>query len=208
MQPYLQTNWQQLTHGLPAEKDAYFQWLCEQYTSSKRYYHTLEHIAAMLQLVDTYVALLTDKEMLQFTIWYHDAVYKATKNTNEAQSAKIATEHLSVLGVAEATIANCTALIHATKSHTLPPELNTFDAKFLLNIDLAILAASQDNYFTYTKQIRKEYGMFPDILYKPGRKKVLQHFLQMERIYKTDIFFELYENQAKDNLALELSLLS
>jgi len=57
-------------------------------------------------------------------------------------------------------------------------------------------------------KIRKEYKVYPDIIYKPGRRKVVQHFLAMERIYKTDYFFVRLEQQAKENLTKELTLLS
>ena len=48
---------------------------------------------------------------------------------------------------------------------------------------------------------------YHDIIYKPGRQKVLKHFLAMNRIYKTDHFFKKYEPQARINLANELSRL-
>ena len=63
-------------------------------------------------------------------------------------------------------------------------------------------------YDTYCQQVRKEYSIYPDFLYKPGRKKVLEHFLNMERIFKTTYFFDLYEAQARENLRRELSSLS
>jgi len=59
----------------------------------------------------------------------------------------------------------------------------------------------------YYKNARKEYAIFPDFVYKPGRKKVLLHFLAMERIFKTDYFFHKFEMQAKQNLQKELEML-
>ena len=46
-----------------------------------------------------------------------------------------------------------------------------------------------------------------DFLYKPGRKKVLQHFLDMENIFKTEYFRNKYENTARTNIRKELSQL-
>jgi predicted metal-dependent HD superfamily phosphohydrolase len=40
-------------------------------------------------------------------------------------------------------------------------------------------------------------------MYKPGRKKVLHHFLAFPEIYKTPEFKEKYELQARKNLAME-----
>jgi predicted metal-dependent HD superfamily phosphohydrolase len=46
--------------------------------------------------------------------------------------------------------------------------------------------------------------MYPDFLYRPGRRKVLQHFLDMERIFKTEEFASKFEKQARVNLGWEL----
>ena len=46
--------------------------------------------------------------------------------------------------------------------------------------------------------------MYPEVVYKPGRQKVLHHFLQMPAIYKTDYFIEKYEQQARNNMLYEL----
>jgi predicted metal-dependent HD superfamily phosphohydrolase len=40
-----------------------------------------------------------------------------------------------------------------------------------LDADLSILGKDLDTYLAYTKMIRKEYSIYPDFLYKPGRKK-------------------------------------
>ena len=57
------------------------------------------------------------------------------------------------------------------------------------------------------KNIRKEYAIYPDMLYNPGRKKVLQHFLTMDTIYKTAVYRDRYEQKAKENLQRELELI-
>lgn len=37
-------------------------------------------------------------------------------------------------------------------------------------------------------------------MYNNGRKKALQHFPQMDAIYKTEYFFKKYEKQANVNI--------
>jgi predicted metal-dependent HD superfamily phosphohydrolase len=58
--------------------------------------------------------------------------------------------------------------------------------------------ASQDwdIYCTYANNIRKEYSMYPEFLYKPGCKKLLHHFLNRDRIIKTGFFFNKFENKS------------
>ena len=89
----------------------------------------------------------------------------------------------------------------ATKLHGLNTDSDT---NYFMDADLAILGADDDLYNLYTRQIRKEYKFYPDLLYKPGRRKVLQHFLQMDSIYKTSYFKDKYEWQARKNIKREL----
>lgn len=205
MSDYLENNWKELTEGLPTND--FYQNLRSLYSSKSRHYHNFKHIEALLKHSETHRNLLESPKTVDFAIWYHDAIYNASKSNNEEKSAQLAQENLVALGVDESVIENCYKLIIATKTHQLSEDLNTFDAQFLLDIDLSILAAERNKYLEYTRQIRKEYKIYPDLLYKPGRKKVLKHFLEMEHIYKTELFQDLWESKARENLKHELSLL-
>ena len=205
MTDYLLSHWNALTAHLP--KNLFYENLVKHYNSKSRFYHTLNHIEALLKLSEEHEHLLTSKKTIDFAIWYHDAIYDASKGNNEEKSAELARENLTELGLDPTLIESCFNLIIATKTHQLTEDLNSFDAQFLLDIDLSILAVERDNYIEYTQQIRKEYKIYPDFLYKKGRKKVLKHFLEMEQIYKTDLFRNLWETKAKENLRSELSML-
>lgn len=76
-----------------------------------------------------------------------------------------------------------------------------------MDADLSILGKSSQVYLEYTKQIRKEYSIYPHFLYKPGRKKALEHFLALESIFKTEYFKKKYEIRARENIEFELSIL-
>ena len=92
----------------------------------------------------------------------------------------------------------------ATKKHAVS---DNSDTNYFTDADLSVLGQPWEIYSTYYKQVRKEYSLFPELIYVPGRKKVLQQFLQMERIFKTDFFYTKFELQAKENLKKELALL-
>jgi predicted metal-dependent HD superfamily phosphohydrolase len=206
---YLKSSWDYITSGCPNIKHKYFNDLLETYDSPKRHYHNLNHIYSLLKLVDKYYTQLQDPKTIQFTIWYHDVIYNVFKKNNEEKSAQLAKEQLAKLNIDKQIISDSYSLILATKKHFLPKELNSsFDAKFLIDIDLSILGADLENYKEYIKQIRQEYSIYPDLLYNNRRKKVLEHFLNSKRIYKTDLFFKLYEKKARKNLAFELHQLS
>ena len=82
------------------------------------------------------------------------------------------------------------------------------DTNFLIDADLSILGAEARQYLEYTKQIRKEYQVYPDDIYIPGRKKVLAHFLGMEFVFKSSYFRAQYEDRARSNISTELQMLA
>lgn len=96
------------------------------------------------------------------------------------------------------------SIINATKKHDVHTDA---DINYFTDADLAILGSAENDYKTYFLKIRKEYRWYPDLVYNPGRKRVLQHFLSMERIFKTEYFFNKFESQARKNLGMELHFL-
>jgi predicted metal-dependent HD superfamily phosphohydrolase len=129
-------------------------------------------------------------------------VYNVRRQDNEEKSAELAQQRLQTLHYSSAGIDKCVAQILATKGHTTSPDLDT---NLFTDADLAILGQDWPTYHNYTQQVRREYSIYPDLLYKPGRKKVLQHFLNMERIFKTSHFYALYEQNARNNLNREIA---
>jgi predicted metal-dependent HD superfamily phosphohydrolase len=174
------------------------------YTSKKRHYHTMVHLENLFQELLPIKENFEDWETVQFSIFYHDIIYNASRNDNEEKSAILAIERLKEIGVSEHQILKCNHQILMTKSH----EISDSDTNYFTDADLSILGKKWEIYEEYFKQIRKEYRIYPDFMYNRGRKKALKHFLEMERIFKTDHFFEKYEDQAQLNLRNELEFLS
>ncbi|MBY8961654.1 hypothetical protein KJK34_02695 [Flavobacterium sp. D11R37] len=175
-----------------------------QYSAKGRYYHTLEHLQHMLNMLVPVLKDTEDTDSLLFALFYHDFVYIATSGQNEENSAKAATKCLKAIGFPEQKITLCCEHIIATKKHE---NSGNSDTNLLLDADLSILGSSQEEYDIYCKQIRREYAIYPDVIYKPGRRKVIKHFLEMDYIYKTLHFRQLFESKAKSNLKRELELL-
>jgi predicted metal-dependent HD superfamily phosphohydrolase len=170
------------------------------YSEPKRHYHTISHLEALVADLKEVKNNISDWDIILFAVFYHDIIYKASGSTNEADSAKLAMKKLSEIGYPAEKIAKCANMILATKQHELSEESDT---NYLLDADLAILGKNPEDYQKYTEQIREEYIIYPDFMYASGRKKALNHFLQMEAIYKTDYFFKKYEKQARLNIAAE-----
>jgi len=171
------------------------------YTKPNRHYHTLSHLEDLYQHLFDIKDKITNWNLMLFSIYYHDVIYNPANSNNEEQSADLAIQRMAKLGVSFKEIELCKNQILATKSHKIS---NDLDTNCFIDADLSILGRDWDTYNTYCENIRKEYSIYPNFLYKQGRKKVIQHFLNMKRIYKTNIFFKRYEKQAKDNLEKEL----
>lgn len=174
------------------------------YNGNKRYYHTLKHLENLLLQLSEVKSSLLNWDVLLFSLYYHDIIYSAVKSNNEEKSAELAGQRMASLGIAPVIIEHCKTQILATKAHQ---QSDDDDTNYFLDADLSILGQPWERYADYYKNVRKEYAIYPDLIYKPGRKKVLQHFLAMPRIFKTEYFYQKLETSAKENLSRELALL-
>ena len=171
------------------------------YTHRKRHYHTLDHLDNLMQQLTAVKEQIGEWDTLLFSIYYHDVVYNVLKHDNEEESAVLAEQRMRQLDVPEAQVTRCKEQILATKSHVAGANNDT---NLFTDADLSVLGHEWERYAEYCYNVRREYSIYPDIMYKPGRKKVLKHFLGMERIYKTPHFYDLYEARARENMAREL----
>ncbi|TCI91100.1 HD domain-containing protein [Tenacibaculum sp. M341] len=170
------------------------------YSESHRAYHNLNHLEELFRYYDQFESQLETPDTIAFSIFYHDVIYNIWKKDNEERSADYAVDELSKISLSKEILENIQEQILATKTH----ESSNNDSKLLIDFDLAILGQSEEIYESYTKAIRKEYKLIPNLLYKKGRKKVLLHFLDKKSIYKTETFVSLYEKKARVNLRNEL----
>lgn len=170
----------------------------------KRHYHTLAHLENLLNQLLPIKDRMEDWNTILFTLFYHDVVYNSLKSDNEEKSAELAEVRMQSISVPPQQIDRCKAQILATKQHLANADSDT---NYFTDADLSVLGQSWNIYAEYAKNVRREYSIYPDLIYNPGRKKVLVHFLGMSRIFKTDYFFDRFEVQAKLNLQAELEAL-
>lgn len=175
------------------------------YKHSSRHYHNFDHLNHMIKEAYKLKDQIKEWDAFLFSIFYHDIVYQATRRDNEQKSAEKSVHCLNQLGVSAHQILLIERHIIATKAHL---KSKNDDTNLLLDLDLAILASSEEYYKQYCESVRKEYRIYPDLLYYPGRKKVLKHFLEMDTIFKTDIGIKRFESKARLNIEQELRLLS
>lgn len=173
------------------------------YSKKSRHYHSLTHLKEMIASFETYRDKLQNPNEILFSIFYHDFVYSASKKDNELKSAEYA---LTVLS--ENSNLNKQLILDAICATQQHQHNSIEDINWLIDFDLKILAKDWDDYKIYFEQIRKEYRIYPDFLYKPGRAKALKHFLENEFIFQTEEFRNLYEDKARANIQKEIKLLS
>ena len=171
------------------------------FSSKSRHYHALSHLENLLFQLTEIKDKIENWNTILFTLFYHDIVYSAVKYDNEEKSAILAEKRMNQINVSTIEIENCKNQILATKKHL---ENSDSDTNYFLDADLSVLGQDSEVYTKYFQDVRKEYKIYPNLIYNPGRKKVLNHFLEMESIFKTDYFFHKFENQAKENLKMEL----
>ncbi|WP_027387769.1 HD domain-containing protein [Chryseobacterium gregarium] len=176
----------------------------KKHTEKGRHYHNLSHLENMFTELEALRSKIGNFTEISFSVFYHDVIYDATSKSNEEKSAEFAASALQQLNIPKDTIKRISDQIIATKLHQKSGDRDT---NYFLDADLSILGKDLETYIDYAKKIRKEYSIYPDLLYQPGRKKVLKHFLALERIFKTQDFMDIYEIKARENMLAEMESL-
>ena len=208
MKTELKNLWDNLWQNTPdflTITNQYWQELDRAYSHKNRYYHNWEHIYQVFSAIRNFSDKMEDTLMMYLAIFYHDVVYSPLQKDNEERSARLAMEKMSRLGFKENEMVKCRDYILATKTHENTSKFKDLD--YFLDADLEKLGSPWPEYLAYTQKIRKEYRVFPDLVYNPGRKKVLEHFLKLESVYKTEEFIARFETQARENMHRETKML-
>lgn len=194
--------WRRL--GARADPDPAHDALRRAYAEPHRHYHTAEHIARALGLLDGVRDRLDRPDEAELALWLHDVVYDPRADDNEARSAEWAAAMLAAAGGADpAAIARVRGLILATR-HAAPPD--DPDARHVVDADLAILGAGETEFERYERQVRREFAFVPEPLWRERRTRLLRRFLERPRLFETAAFARL-EAAARANLRRSLARL-
>ncbi|SUA79425.1 Uncharacterized protein conserved in bacteria [Nocardia otitidiscaviarum] len=180
--------------------------LVRRYREPHRRYHTVEHLAAMLAVIDDLAAAADDPDAVRYAAFFHDAVYAVDRADNEERSARLAEAALPDLGVDTGTVAEVARLVRLTAGHA--PQPDDRNGAVLCDADLAVLAADETGYAAYVSAVRAEYAQIPDDAFRTGRRAVLEGLARLPRLFHTDIGRTRYESAARANLTRELAALS
>lgn len=124
----------------------YWKEIEKSYSQKSRKYHNLSHLENMILELENVKKEISDYNVMLFSVFYHDIIYKATAKDNEEKSAEIAKTRLEKLNISDDRISKIYNQILATKSHKRSDDSDT---NFLLDADLAILGKDWKVYEIY-----------------------------------------------------------
>ncbi len=193
--------WRELwrTLGAAQTDEALRTELLKRYSAPHRHYHSVQHLEECLLQFDGARGEAEHPAEVELALWFHDAVYEPKRPDNEERSADWAVEAALAAGLASEVAARVRALVLATR-HDEAHGPVTQDERVMVDADLSILGAPLGRFEEYERQVRAEYSGVPGILFRRGRRKILEGFLARERIYRTAHFHDRLEAKARANL--------
>lgn len=192
--------------------DAEFERVIAAWSEPHRRYHSLDHLAEVLDALESISAGGelggADQPVANLAGWYHDVAYdpRAAAGSNEHRSAAIARDHLHALGADSPRVDRVEALILMTADHQAAAADGALVDAFH-DADLWILSAPSARFDQYCAQVRQEYAHVPGPDFATGRSAILEQLVAPDRIYRTDTG-HAWEAIARENVARELSRLA
>jgi predicted metal-dependent HD superfamily phosphohydrolase len=202
---HLRRSWAELTGSLDGRRAALLAIgtdLLHSWGDPARHYHNLTHLQHVLRRVDELAQHAEDIRAVRLAAWYHDAVYDGLPD-DEARSAQRAQAELDAAAVEPALIVEVVRLVRLTAHHN--PAAGDRNGETLCDADLAILAASAEDYAAYTHAVRAEYAHYQDAAFRAGRAAVLQSLLDLPQLFRTPRGRADWEPRARANLRAELA---
>jgi predicted metal-dependent HD superfamily phosphohydrolase len=179
--------------------------LLARWAQPQRHYHTVDHLVAVLHVVEEHRHLAADADAVCLAAWLHDAVYDPHRVDNEEASALLAEAVLPGLHVGSDRVSEVARLVRLTAGHDPAP--GDHNGGLLIDADLAILASPPEAYRAYTVAVRREYAHVPDSAFAAGRAAVLENLLSLPRLFHCRDLHERWEETARHNLSAELTAL-
>ncbi|GAA1896721.1 HD domain-containing protein [Asanoa iriomotensis] len=190
-------------HTVDAEGSA----LLARWAEPHRRYHTLEHLATLLAIIDEEADRADHPDLVRLAAWFHDAVYdpRTPGDGNERASAELALDALVTLGVPTDAIDTVRRLVLLTAGHAAPA--GDRDGSLLCDADLAVLASPPAAYDAYAAAVREEYEFVPEAEFRAGRAAILRRLLELPALYRNPDLAERWTEPARANIIRELGAL-
>jgi len=182
--------------------------LTARYDEPHRRYHNRRHLAEVFARIDLILAdepdIAVNRDAVLLAAWFHDAVYDRDGD-NEERSAALAERELGGAGVGRPLIDEVRRLVLLTTTHRVARD--DLSGQVLCDADLGILAADEERYGEYTREVRREYQHVSDEDFRSGRARILRDLLEAPTLFNTTFAKQDWENRARANIARELTTL-
>jgi predicted metal-dependent HD superfamily phosphohydrolase len=180
----------------------------------ERHYHGLDHVALLWQrhgVLGAGLALTRPPwhRLIGCAIAFHDAIYDATRQDNEAASAALWRAAQPALPPAE--IEWVAGTILATANHLAArPDPGMSDEAWsarlwMLDLDLSPLGEAPAAFIANTAQLRAEYAHLTETQWEEGRLAFLRGLTAQPALFRSPAIAARFEAAARANLARELA---
>lgn len=176
-----------------------FRGVAGRYCAFGRYFHCLDHPVDLL--LKQRLLFPDAPRCVLLALWLHDIVYTPGSPYSEEDSAMVAFQILTELGIPKAEIEEVMSYIIMTKEHLPTTNLEGI----VSDLDMYSLGDPWEEYKAGGALIRKEYKILPKKLYVSGRKAFITKTLDHEHIYWDPVIRAEREDQARSNLKQEWS---
>lgn len=210
-----ESRWEQLWQGIGAKGDPtkIYDIILKRYSESHRHHHGMSHLAHCFRAFDNSRHLCNDSDRTEYNLFMHDLIYNILADNlgknpdygelatyaldNEEKSVEFACQVLEDSDVSAISSKLVREDILASKhSSTVEDQ----DTKLFLDIDIAVLGSPPAEYDQFEYDIRQEFNMVPEQLFRSARSNILKGFLERQSIYLTGDFEREYGLQARKNL--------
>ena len=191
--------WRQCLLDQSADNSAAIhQQLVDSYSEPQRVYHTLNHIEHCLTHFDRISAQLQNPVAVELAIWFHDVIYAPGGADNEQLSADLFMELTQ--DFFDDSLRN-TVYQHIMATLHDGSQIDNNDTKFMVDIDLSSFALPWPEFSRDSNNLRKEMSSLSDEDFYRKQFEFQQNLINQPRFFKSDYFYENYEDQARQNLA-------
>ena len=177
---------------------AIHQYLIDAYSEPQRVYHTLHHIRQCLSQFDKISPQLQNSDALELAIWFHDVIYQPGAADNEQLSADLFMEMTS--GLFEEALRS-TVSQHIMATLHRGADTDNADTKYMVDIDLSSFGLPWPEFLRDSNYLREEMGRLSDEVFYQKQFDFQRNLLDQPKFFKSDFFYDNYENQARKNLA-------
>ncbi len=192
------------TSRKPLDTAALYGDVVRAYAEPGRRYHTMDHIEhciRQLELAQRELgtsAGLGENEVdgVEFGIWYHDVVYVPRAQDNEALSAELFTRIAD--GVLEPEKIDDVHRIIMATLHLAKPQ--RADEGLMVDIDLSSFGMEWDHFRRDSVAVRTEMGHQSEAEFARGHARFLNTLMARDSVYCTELFRDLYETRARENI--------